>query len=131
VVDRAKQSGDRVRKNVTQTATSRKPTAMATWFVYITAKDKAEALAIGRALAEERLAACVNVWDGMTSVYRWEGAIEQASETVLIAKTKEPLVPALVERVKRLHSYACPCVVAWPIGMGSAPYLDWIEKETR
>jgi periplasmic divalent cation tolerance protein len=104
---------------------------MAIWFVYITAKDKTEALAIGRALVEERLAACVNVWDGMTSIYRWEGALEQGSEAVLVAKTQQPLVSALVERVKGLHSYACPCVVAWPIGMGSTPYLDWIEKETR
>jgi len=104
---------------------------MATWFVYITAKDKAQALAIGRTLVEERLAACVNVWDGMTSIYRWEGAIEEASEAVLVAKTTEPHLPALVARVKDLHTYECPCVVAWPIGTGNAPYLDWIERETR
>jgi periplasmic divalent cation tolerance protein len=104
---------------------------MATWFVYITAKDKAQALAIGRTLVEERLAACVNVWDGMTSIYRWEGAIEEASEAVLVAKTTEPHLPALAARVKALHTYECPCVVAWPIGTGNPPYLDWIERETR
>ena len=103
---------------------------MATWFVYITAKEKTQALAIGRALVEERLAACINVLDGMTSVYRWEGAVEEASEAVLIAKTTEPLLPALIARVKELHTYTCPCVVAWPIGTGNAPYLDWIERET-
>lgn len=104
---------------------------MAICFVYVTARDKAEALVIGNALVEERLAACVNVFDGMTSVYRWEGKVEQATETVLIAKTKADLVEELIERVQRLHSYTCPCVVAWPIENGHAPYLDWIEQETR
>jgi periplasmic divalent cation tolerance protein len=103
---------------------------MATWFVYITAKDKAQALAIGRALVEDRLAACVNVWDGMTSVYRWDGAIEEASEAVLIAKTTEPHLPAIIERVKGIHSYQIPCVVAWPLAAGNPPYLNWIERET-
>jgi periplasmic divalent cation tolerance protein len=104
---------------------------MAVRFVYITAKDKTEALLLGRALVEERLAACVNVIDGMTSIYRWEGEIEQASEAILIAKTQPSRVADIIERVQRLHSYACPCVVSWPIEAGHAPYLDWIEKETR
>jgi periplasmic divalent cation tolerance protein len=104
--------------------------AMASWFVYITAKDKAQALTIGRALVAERLAACINVWEGMTSVYRWEGAVEEATEAVLIAKTTESQIPAIVDRVKELHSYACPCVVAWPLARGNPAYLDWIEKET-
>jgi periplasmic divalent cation tolerance protein len=103
---------------------------MASWFVYITAKDKAQALHIGRSLVEERLAACINVWDGMTSVYRWEGAVEEASEAVLIAKTTERQVAAIVERVKGLHTYTCPCVVAWPLEAGNPAYLDWIERET-
>jgi len=104
--------------------------AMASWFVYITAKDKAQALTIGRALVAERLAACINVWEGMTSVYRSEGAVEEATEAVLIAKTTESQIPAIVDRVKELHSYACPCVVAWPLATGNPAYLDWIEKET-
>jgi periplasmic divalent cation tolerance protein len=103
---------------------------MATWLVYITAKDKDQALAIGCTLVEERLAACINVLDGMTSVYRWEGAVEQASEAVLIVKTTELQVPAVMERVKALHSYSCPCVVAWPIGIGDPQYLEWIEQST-
>lgn len=103
---------------------------MGTWFVYITAKDKSQALEIGRRLVEEHLAACINVLDGVTSVYRWEGAVEQASETVLIVKTTEPQVPAVIERVKGLHTYSCPCVVAWPIAEGNPQYLEWIERET-
>jgi periplasmic divalent cation tolerance protein len=104
---------------------------MSAWFVYITARDRDEALAIGSALVEDRLVACVNVLDGMRSLYRWEGKIEQGQEAILIAKTKESLVGAAIERVKALHSYACPCVAAWPIEKGHAPFLDWIEKETR
>jgi periplasmic divalent cation tolerance protein len=104
---------------------------MPSWFVYITAKDKAQALTIGRALVEERLAACINVWDGMTSVYRWQGTLEEATEAVLIAKTTESQIPAIVDRVKALHSDACPCVVAWPLETGNPAYLEWIEKETE
>jgi periplasmic divalent cation tolerance protein len=103
---------------------------MATWLVYVTAKDKSQALSIGRTLVEEQLAACINVLDGMTSVYRWEGAVEQASEAVLIVKTTELEVPAVIERVQALHNYSCPCVVAWPIAVGNPQYLEWIERET-
>ena len=100
-------------------------------FVYMTTSDKTEALKIGRTLVEERLVACVNVIDNMTSVYWWEGKIEDSAEAVLIAKTKESLVEAVINRVKELHSYSCPCVVALPIQDGNADYLEWIEKETR
>lgn len=99
--------------------------------VYITTADKIEALQIGRTLVEERLAACANVFDGMTSVYHWEGNIEESGEAVLIAKTRADLVDAVIERVKTLHSYTCPCVVGWPIERGNADYLDWIAGETR
>jgi periplasmic divalent cation tolerance protein len=104
---------------------------MQVYFVYMTARDEAEALVIGRTLVEERLAACINILPAMTSVYWWEGELEQSSEAVLIAKTQQGLVPELIERVKRLHSYACPSIVAWPAHAGHQPYLDWIEKETR
>ena len=104
---------------------------MTACFVYITAPDAALARSIGRALVEARLAACANVFDGMTSVYRWQGAIQEDSEAVLIAKTREELVPALTEKVRALHRYECPCVVALPVTGGHAPFLDWIEAETR
>jgi len=104
---------------------------MAVSFVYITTRDKSEAAAIGQTLVDERLAACVNIFDGMQSIYRWEGEIEHASEAVLIAKTKESLVSQVIGRVKQLHSYTCPCVVSWAIAAANEPYLDWIEKETR
>ena len=99
--------------------------------VYITASDKVEALKIGRTLVEERLAACANVIDNMTSVYWWEGTIADSAEVVLIAKTKQELVESVISRVKELHSYSCPCIVSWPLSAGNPDYLRWIEEETK
>ncbi len=98
--------------------------------LYVTAADADEALRIGRALVEARLAACANVLGGMTSVYRWQGKVEQAAEVVLVLKTRASLVEAATERVKSLHSYACPCVVALPVEGGNPDYLDWLRRET-
>ena len=98
---------------------------------YVTAGSPEEARSLGRALVAERLAACANILDGMTSLYWWQGKLEQAAESVVILKTRSELVPALTERVKQLHSYECPCVVALPISEGNADYLSWIESETR
>ncbi|MBA2482047.1 MAG: divalent-cation tolerance protein CutA [Planctomycetes bacterium] len=98
--------------------------------VYITCASPVEAEAIGRALVAERLAACVNIVPGMRSIYRWKGAIEEAHETILIAKTPSALVAALTERVKGLHSYTVPCIVALPMEAGNVEYLQWIADET-
>lgn len=100
-------------------------------FLYITASSKEEALKIGRALVEERLVACANVIDGVSSLYWWEGKVQEDSEAVLIAKTQEKLVEAVIEKVKSLHSYSCPCVIALPIESGHEPYLQWLAAETR
>ena len=99
-------------------------------FAYITASSREEAMRIGRALVEERLAACANVLDGMTSIYRWQGNIEEAAETVLIAKTRAELFDRLAARVRALHSYDVPCVVELKIGRGNPAYLDWLRDET-
>ncbi len=98
--------------------------------VYMTAADEDEAGRIGRALVAERLAACVNVIPGMRSFYRWQDEVQDDREVVVIAKTRETLLDALVARVKELHSYDCPCVVALPIVAGNPDFLDWIEAET-
>lgn len=98
--------------------------------VYITAGSVEEAAKIGRALVEERLAACVNILPGMRSIYHWQGAIETAEEAVLIAKTRAPLVTPLVARVKELHSYDMPCAVSLPILDGNPDYLRWLTEET-
>ncbi len=98
--------------------------------VYITVGTAEEARRIGAALVAERLAACANVIDGMCSIYRWEGKVQNDEEAVLIAKTREDLLDALTERVKALHSYEIPCVVGIPIVGGNADFLDWIGAET-
>jgi len=103
---------------------------MTACLVYVTASSREEALQIGRVLVEERLVACVNVLDGMTSLYWWQGAIEEGQEAVLIAKTRQELVDRIIDRVKPLHSYECPCIVAWPIEKANPDYLNWIADET-
>ena len=99
--------------------------------IYITAKDKDEARRIGRELVESRLAACVNIIDRVNSMYWWEGEVRDDAEAVLVAKTKEALVPRLIEKVKSLHSYDCPCIVALPILDGNPAFLKWVADETR
>lgn len=104
---------------------------MSVQFIYITTSSPEEARKIGRALIEERLAACVNILDRMSSLYWWEGKVTEGNEAVLIAKSREDLVPALTERVKALHSYTVPCVVAFPITQGNKDFLEWIGAETK
>ncbi len=104
---------------------------MAVRWVYITAADEDEAHRIGRALVELRLAACANIIGGVNSIYWWEGEIHQDSEAILIAKTRESAVPTLVEKVRSMHSYDCPCIISLPILEGNPDYLKWIESETR
>lgn len=104
---------------------------METCFVYMTAESESQAREIGRTLIEERLAACVNVIDGMKSLYWWQDKVEEGAESVVIAKTRETLVTRLTERVKQVHSYECPCVVTLSITGGNADFLSWIDTETR
>lgn len=99
-------------------------------FFYITTPDRQIALSLARAAVDERLAACGNVLEGMTSVYRWEGETRQDSETVLILKTRRELIDRLTARVLELHPYDTPCVVALPVEAGSASYLEWLRAET-
>ena len=98
-------------------------------WVYMTAADKAEAETIGKSLVESNLAACVNIVDGMQSVYRWEGEVQQAREAILIAKTTEEQLDGLKDRVVSLHSYDCPCILALPVCGGHAPFTAWIEAQ--
>ncbi|MDD5587173.1 MAG: divalent-cation tolerance protein CutA [Alphaproteobacteria bacterium] len=99
-------------------------------FVYITAASQEEASKIARALVEDELAACANIIPGMHSIYRHEGEVKEADEVVMIVKTRADLFEHLTERVKRLHSYSCPCIVALPLVDGSPDYLQWIEDST-
>jgi periplasmic divalent cation tolerance protein len=97
--------------------------------VYITAPSGELGEIIGRTLVEERLVACINIIAGMRSIYRWEGKVEAANEVVLIAKSRATLFEEIEKRVKELHPYDCPCIVAWPIAAGHQPYLNWLAQE--
>jgi len=98
-------------------------------FVYMTAGSADEARMIGEVLVAERLAACVNLIGGMTSIYRWQGEIERGEEVVMIAKTTRDRVEALTDRVTRLHSYDCPCIVVLPVEGGNPTFLTWIGEQ--
>ena len=104
---------------------------MPVMFVYATASDTAEALRIGRTVVEERLAACANVLGGMRAVYWWQGAVQEGGEAVLILKTTDDRLGALIDRVRDLHSYECPCIEALPVIDGNQHFLDWVASETH
>ncbi|MDJ0789659.1 MAG: divalent-cation tolerance protein CutA [Myxococcota bacterium] len=96
---------------------------------FVTAPDAEVAREIARALVDERLAACVNVVPGIASVYRWEGAVQEDSEVLLIVKSRAGRAAALAERVRALHPYDLPEVLALPAVGGSEAYLDWVRSE--
>lgn len=96
--------------------------------VYCTFADTAEAERIGRQCIDECLAACINILGPCRSLYRWQGAIEDAAEVPAILKTSAARVDALIARIAALHSYATPCIVAWPIDRAFAPYAAWVES---
>ncbi len=98
--------------------------------IYVTVDDRGEAVRIAHALVEAKLAACVNVLGAATSVYRWQGKIEQAAETVMVAKTRRSLFEAAAAKIKDLHSYDTPCILAYPVADGSAPYVAWLADST-
>jgi periplasmic divalent cation tolerance protein len=99
-------------------------------FAYIPCSDHAEAENIGRAILGERLAACVNIYDTMHSIYHWQGALEESREAVLIIKTRKALAEQLIGRVRELHSYSVACILIFPALTGNSEYLEWLERET-
>lgn len=98
--------------------------------VYVTTGTYEEAQTIARAVVVDRLAACANILGGISSVYLWQGEICENSETALIIKTRPDLIDPLVERIKAIHSYDCPCIAVLGVVDGNIDYIKWIEKET-
>jgi periplasmic divalent cation tolerance protein len=98
--------------------------------IYITVGSPDEASRIGRDIVERRLVACVNIVERIGSLYWWEGKIAQENESLIIAKTKTSLVSRVIDAVKSLHSYSCPCIVALPITEGNEDFLSWVRRET-
>ena len=95
--------------------------------VMVTAPKGKEAARLARLVVEKRLAACVNILKDVTSFFRWEGKIDQASEALLIMKTTRARLPELVKTVTKAHSYSVCEVIALPIVGGNKPYHDWVK----
>jgi len=98
--------------------------------VLMTAPNEDEAAAIARVLVETRLAACVNIIRNVRSVYAWQGKIEDDAEVIMIAKTRKGLFDALAKKVRELHTYKVPEIIALPVVAGSEDYLKWIREST-
>lgn len=98
--------------------------------VLTTCASAEEAEKIARGLVEKRLAACVNVLAGARSFYRWQGALEDAAEHLLLIKSKRELFGRLRAALESLHSYQVPEIIVLPIIDGSPAYLAWLEAET-
>ncbi len=98
--------------------------------VFITASSEDEAAKISKALVESRLAGCVNIIKNIRSIYSWQGKIEDDKEFLMIAKTQKHLFNALMKKVKELHSYSVPEIIAMPIIEGSEDYLKWLKDVT-
>lgn len=95
--------------------------------VLVTVPNAESADKLGEALVGERLAACVNVVDGVRSIYRWQGAVERDEELLCVCKTTRAAFERLRARVIELHPYELPEVIALPVALGHAPYLEWIK----
>ena len=104
---------------------------MSVTLVYITTGDVEEARDIGGELVMRHLAACVNIFDNMESMYWWEDRLETSREAVLIAKTTPELADKLIETARSLHSYDCPCIVALEAKQGDQEFFDWVKSHTE
>ena len=98
--------------------------------VFVTAPDAEVAERLARGLVEERLAACVNLIPGIRSFYRWEGAVQNDAEVLLVVKTRTDRLEALASRLQELHPYELPEILGLPVTGGSQAYLDWIRTES-
>jgi periplasmic divalent cation tolerance protein len=99
--------------------------------VFISASNEDEAAKIAKALVEARLAGCVNIIKDIRSIYSWQGKIEDEKEVLMIAKTRQKLFSAFEKKVKELHSYTLPEIIAMPVVEGSSDYLEWLKEVTR
>ncbi len=98
--------------------------------ILVTAPDQQTAETIGRQLLEERLVACVNIVPGIRSMYWWQGVLEDDEEVLMLLKAPKESVQGIAARVKELHPYSVPEVIATEIVGGLAEYLEWVHKET-
>jgi len=105
--------------------------AMETLLVFTNLPDRAAALNLAAAMIERHLAACVNVLGEATSVYRWQGKVETATEIPVLMKTTAAAYPALQQAIRELHPYELPEIIAVPLRTGLPEYLQWVAAETH
>ena len=98
--------------------------------VFVTCPNRQTGEKIAKTLVEERLAACANVVPCLTSFYRWLGKLCRDRETLLLVKTRRPRYPMLARRIKCLHPYSVPEILAVPIARGNSEYVSWVLKST-
>jgi periplasmic divalent cation tolerance protein len=98
--------------------------------VFCSAPDLETADRLGTRLVEEDLAACVNLLPGIRSIYRWQGKLVRDAEVLLLIKTREVLFPTLAARLRELHPYDLPEIIASPISQGLPDYLEWVNACT-
>jgi len=99
--------------------------------IFVTAANKKEAEKIASALIKEKLAACVNIIENVNSLFWWQGKVDNAKEALLVIKSRNTLMSKLIKKVKSLHSYEVPEIIALPIVSGDKKYLKWINESTR
>lgn len=99
--------------------------------IFVTTSSIDEARKIGQTLVEEGRVACCNIVQSVESIFKWQGKLQVEREVLMICKTKEDLFNIVEKRVKQLHSYEVPEIIALPITQGSKSYLDWVTKETE
>ena len=100
-------------------------------FVYSTFPDVGAAERVARALVSARLAACVNIYPPMTSVYEWQGKLETGPEVAVFIKTRRALAEEVIATARPLHPYTVPCFLVLPIDGGNPDYLDWARGQTK
>jgi periplasmic divalent cation tolerance protein len=98
--------------------------------VHVTVPDRERAEIIGRTVVSERLAACVNVLPGITSIYRWDGELHADQEVLCLLKTTAERFEALAARIRALHPYDVPEIIAVEVVAGSPAYLEWVAAQT-
>ncbi|WP_374763838.1 divalent-cation tolerance protein CutA [Yunchengibacter salinarum] len=96
--------------------------------LYVTVESENVAVHMASELVKEDLVACVNVFDGVRSVYKWDGMVQIDNEVVMIAKTTRSMSAKAIARIKELHNYDVPCITIWPIEGGEGDYLGWVRE---
>ena len=120
-----------INRQLTKSMPDKTNTMAQTIMIFVTASTIDEARKIGQILVEESLVACCNIVQAVESIFKWQGKLHVEREALMICKTQEDLFNAVEKRVKQLHSYEVPEIIALPITRGSKHYLDWVAKETE